>query len=44
MSTIMLLTKFPPWEIVYQQSQRCLRVGVFERPVEILRRLQGRAD
>ena len=39
---------FPPWEAVYQQTQRWLKAGVFEAMVHdlrvLLRWLQGRAD
>ena len=44
----MLPTNFPPWEAVYQQTQRWLAAGVFEAMVHDLRALlrwgQGRAD
>src|ERR1700733_9680772 len=37
---------FPPWEMVYQQTQRWIKAGVFEAMVrdlrEILRMVQGR--
>jgi transposase len=43
-----LPTNFPPWEAVYQQTQRWLRAGVFEAMVHdlrvLLRWLQSRAD
>jgi len=35
----MLPHEFPPWEIVYQQTQRWLRAGVFEAMVHDLRLL-----
>ena len=42
----MILNDLPPWEIVYQQTQRWLRAGVFEAMVHDLRTLlrlaQGR--
>lgn len=44
----MLPTNFPPWEAVYQQTQRWIRAGVFETMVHdlraLLRWLQSRAD
>ncbi len=44
----MLPTNFPPWEAVYQQTQRWLAAGVFEAMVPdlrvLLRWLRGRAD
>jgi transposase len=44
----MLPTNFPPWEAVYQQTQRWLAAGCFEAMVHdlrvLLRWLQGRAD
>lgn len=43
-----LPTNFPPWEAVYQQTQRWLKAGVFAAMVHdlrvLLRWLQGRAD
>jgi transposase len=43
----MLPTNLPPWELVYQQSQRWLRAGCFEAMVhdlrEILRLAEGRS-
>ncbi len=43
-----LPTNFPPWEAVYQQTQRWLAAGVFEAMVHdlrvLLRWLQDRAD
>lgn len=43
-----LPTNFPPWEAVYQQTQRWIAAGVFEAMVHdlrVLRRwLQGRTD
>lgn len=43
----MLPTNLPPWELVYQQTQRWLRAGCFEMLVhdlrEILRLVDGRA-
>jgi transposase len=43
-----LPTNFPPWEAVYQQTQRWLAAGVFETMVHdlrvLLRWLQDRAD
>jgi transposase len=43
-----LPTNFPPWEAVYQQTQRWLAAGVFEAMVHdlrvLLRWLAGRAD
>ncbi|HZY64778.1 MAG TPA: IS5 family transposase [Rubrobacteraceae bacterium] len=43
----MMPNDFPPWEAVYQQTQRWLAAGVFEQMVhdlrEILRLAQGRA-
>lgn len=42
----MLPTNFPPWEAVYQQTQRWLRAGCFEAMVQdlrsVLRVAQGR--
>uniref|UniRef100_UPI002028A702 transposase n=1 Tax=unclassified Caballeronia TaxID=2646786 RepID=UPI002028A702 len=42
----MLPTNFPPWELVYQQTQRWLQAGCFEAMVSDLRSLvrvaQGR--
>lgn len=35
----MIPHEFPPWEIVYQQTQRWLRAGVFEAMVQDLRLL-----
>ena len=39
---------FPPWEAVYQQSQRWLKAGVFEEMTHdlrsLLRRLKGRGE
>lgn len=39
---------FPPWEAVYQQSQRWLKAGVFQEMVQdlrsLLRLLEGRAE
>jgi transposase len=44
----MLPHEFPPWQAVYQQTQRWLGAGVFEAMVHdlrvLLRWLQGRAD
>lgn len=44
----MLPTNFPPWEAVYQQTQRWIKAGVFETMVHDLRALlrwtEGRAD
>lgn len=44
----MLPHEFPPWEAVYQQTQRWIAAGVFEAMVHDLRALlrwvQGRAD
>lgn len=44
----MLPHEFPPWEAVYQQTQRWLAAGVFEAMVHhlrvLLRWLQGRTD
>lgn len=44
----MLPTNFPPWEAVYQQTQRWIAAGVFEAIVQdlrvVLRWLQDRAD
>jgi transposase len=44
----MLPTNFPPWEAVYQQTQRWLAAGVFEAMVHdlrtLLRWLQDRTD
>lgn len=43
----MMPNDFPPWEAVYQQTQRWLAAGVFEKMVhdlrEVLRLAQGRA-
>ena len=43
-----LPTNFPPWDAVYQQTQRWLKAGVFAAMVHdlrvLLRWLQGRAD
>ena len=43
----MMPNDFPPWEAVYQQTQRWLAAGVFEQMVhdlrEVLRLAQGRA-
>jgi transposase len=43
-----LPTNFPPWEAVYQQTQRWIGAGVFDAIVHdlrtLLRWLQGRAD
>jgi len=43
-----LPTNFPPWEAVYQQTQRWIAAGCFEAMVHdlrvLLRWLQGRAD
>ena len=43
-----LPTNFPPWEAVYQQTQRWLAAGVFEDMVHdlrtLLRWIEGRAD
>jgi transposase len=43
-----LPTNFPPWEAVYQQTQRWFAAGVFEAVVHdlrvLLRRLQDRPD
>jgi transposase len=40
--------EFPPWQAVYQQTQRWIRAGVFDMMVHdlrvLLRWLQGRAD
>jgi transposase len=39
---------FPPWEVVYQQSQRWIKAGVFESIVHdlraVIRRAQGRNE
>lgn len=44
----MIPNDLPPWEIVYQQTQRWLRAGVFEAMVhdlrELLRLAQGRSE
>ena len=44
----MLPTNFPPWEAVYQQTQRWIKAGCFEAMVHDLRALlrwsEGRAD
>lgn len=44
----MLPTNFPPWEAVYQQTQRWIKAGVFETMVHdlraLLRWLQSRDD
>ena len=44
----MIPNDLPPWEIVYQQTQRWLRAGVFEAMVhdlrELLRLAQGRKE
>lgn len=37
----MLPTKFPPWEMVYQQTQRWLNAGCFEAMISDLRSVQG---
>ncbi len=43
-----LPNNFPPWEMVYQQTQRWIRAGVFEAIVHdlraIIRRAQGRNE
>ena len=43
----MMPRDLPPWEVVYQQTQRWVRAGVFEAMVhdlrELLRMCQGRA-
>jgi transposase len=36
--------EFPPWEVVYQQAQRWIRAGCFERMVEDLRCLLRLAE
>ncbi|SAK95232.1 transposase [Caballeronia catudaia] len=44
----MLPTNFPPWELVYQQTQRWLQAGCFEAMVSDLRSIvrvaQGRQE
>ena len=37
----MLPTNFPPWEMVYQQTQRWLNAGCFEAMVSDLRSVPG---
>lgn len=43
-----LPTNFPPWEVVYQQTQRWIKAGVFEAIVHdlrsIIRKAQGRNE
>lgn len=42
-----MANNFPPWEVVYQQTQRWIKAGVFETMAhdlrELLRMVQGRA-
>jgi hypothetical protein len=40
----MMLNDLPPWEAVYQQTQRWLKVSVFEASVHDLRMLMRLAE